>query len=300
MPKIKIEKKAGRCYLYTRVSTEMQIEGYSLDAQKDLLMKEPKHRDMQVVKNFSDKGKSGKNSTGHPQFQEMMKRIENGNEDNVDYVCKHRKLIDGQRCTYKKQPPQDPINDEVIKIVQVAYRSPTFARSLYEQLNEELNENEIKDRLTELRAARNQYVARKDKLGEEIDNLDALASNYDMMYEDMSRRLRKLYDEIAQTDIMIEDTERALREQTNEQATMEAAYVELQQFSEILPTLTDAQKKGVMQAVLERVELYPERQENGRYVKAVKFQFPVLFEGETPTDWWYTEEHDERYFRVGE
>ena len=214
-------------------------------------------------------------------------------KDGFYYVCKHRKLIDGQRCTYKKQPPQDPINDEVIKIVQVAYRSPTFARSLYEQLNEELNENEIKDRLAELRATRNQYVARKDKLGDEIDNLDALAANYDMMYEDMSRRLRRLYDEIAQTDIMIGDAERALREQSSEQATMEAAMVELQQFSEILPTLTDAQKKEVVQAVLERVELYPERQENGRYVKAVKFQFPVLFEGETPTDWWYTEEHDE-------
>ncbi len=74
---------------------------------------------------------------------------------------------------------------------------------------------------------------------------------------------------------------------------MKAAYVELQQFAELIPQLSDADKKEIMQACIERVELYPERQENGRYVKAVKFQFPILFEGEEPTDWWYTDEHDE-------
>ncbi len=203
------------------------------------------------------------------------------------------RIIGETDIDYNKQPPQNPINDEVIAVIQAAYRSPTFARSLYDQLNEELNESEIKKKLSELRKARNQYVGRKDKLAEEIDNLDVLDSNYDMMYEDMSRRLRKLYDDIAQADIMIADAERDLRTQTSAKTTMEAAYVELQQFAEILPTLPDAQKKEIMQACLERVELYPERQENGRYVKAVQFQFPVLLEGETPSDWWYTEKQAE-------
>ena len=41
---------------------------------------------MQVVATFSDEGKSGKNPTSRPQFQAMMQRIQNGNEDHVDYV----------------------------------------------------------------------------------------------------------------------------------------------------------------------------------------------------------------------
>ena len=28
-------KKLQKCYIYTEVSTSMQVEGYSLDAQKD-------------------------------------------------------------------------------------------------------------------------------------------------------------------------------------------------------------------------------------------------------------------------
>ena len=32
-------KKQQKCYIYTRVSTSMQVDGYSLDAQKDKLKK---------------------------------------------------------------------------------------------------------------------------------------------------------------------------------------------------------------------------------------------------------------------
>lgn len=53
--------KKQRCYLYLRVSTEMQVEGYSLDAQRERLVREANHRDMQVVEEFRDEGKSGKN-----------------------------------------------------------------------------------------------------------------------------------------------------------------------------------------------------------------------------------------------
>lgn len=79
-------KKKQQCYLYTRVSTQMQVDGYSLDAQRDRLIKEAKHREMAVAAEFSDEGKSGKNTTGRPQFTEMMNRIQNGNPDGVCYV----------------------------------------------------------------------------------------------------------------------------------------------------------------------------------------------------------------------
>ena len=38
--------KTKRCYIYTRVSTSMQVDGYSLDAQKDKLKKYAEFQDM--------------------------------------------------------------------------------------------------------------------------------------------------------------------------------------------------------------------------------------------------------------
>ena len=76
--------KKLRCYLYTRVSTEIQVDGYSLEAQKERLRKEAEHRGMKVVGEYSDEGKSGKNIKGRPEFQKMLNDIKDG-KDKVDY-----------------------------------------------------------------------------------------------------------------------------------------------------------------------------------------------------------------------
>ena len=78
-------KKQQKCYIYTRVSTSMQVEDYSLDAQKDKLRKYAEYQEMSIVGEYSDEGKSGKSVEGRPQFKQMLSDIENG-KDNVDYV----------------------------------------------------------------------------------------------------------------------------------------------------------------------------------------------------------------------
>jgi len=78
-------KKKQKCYIYTRVSTAVQVDGYSLDAQRDKLTKYAEYQDMEVVKEFSDAGHSGKNINGRPEFSRMLEDIANG-EDGVDFV----------------------------------------------------------------------------------------------------------------------------------------------------------------------------------------------------------------------
>lgn len=77
--------KIKKCYIYTRVSTSMQVDGYSLDAQKDKLKKYAEFQDMIVAGEYSDEGKSGKNIEGRPQFKQMLDDIATGKDD-VEYV----------------------------------------------------------------------------------------------------------------------------------------------------------------------------------------------------------------------
>ena len=51
-------KKKTKCYIYTRVSTAIQVDGYSLDAQKDKLRKYAEFQDMEIVGEYSDEGHS--------------------------------------------------------------------------------------------------------------------------------------------------------------------------------------------------------------------------------------------------
>ena len=64
-----------KCYIYIRVSTTMQVDGYSLEAQKERLMKFAEFQDMEVVREYCDAGKSGKSITGRPEFQRMLQDV---------------------------------------------------------------------------------------------------------------------------------------------------------------------------------------------------------------------------------
>lgn len=73
-----MKNKKIRCYVYIRVSTTMQVDGYSLDAQRDKLRKYAEYQNMEIVQEFSDEGKSGKSVEGRPEFQRMLDNIEDG------------------------------------------------------------------------------------------------------------------------------------------------------------------------------------------------------------------------------
>ena len=70
-----------KCYIYTRVSTAAQTEGYSLEAQTERLRKYADYKEMEVVREYCDAGKSGKSITGRPEFQRMMASMKAGKLD---------------------------------------------------------------------------------------------------------------------------------------------------------------------------------------------------------------------------
>lgn len=46
--------KTRKCYIYTRVSTSMQVDGYSLDAQRERLRKYAEFQEMPVAGEYSE------------------------------------------------------------------------------------------------------------------------------------------------------------------------------------------------------------------------------------------------------
>ena len=78
-------KNKEKCYLYIRVSTAMQVDGYSLDAQKDRLVKFAEFQGMEIVREYCDAGKSGKSITGRPEFQKMLQDVAE-DRDGVSYI----------------------------------------------------------------------------------------------------------------------------------------------------------------------------------------------------------------------
>ncbi len=60
-----------RCVIYVRVSSEKQVDGYSLDSQEDLCKKRAEQQGYEIVKVYREEGLSAK-TTKRPLLQEML------------------------------------------------------------------------------------------------------------------------------------------------------------------------------------------------------------------------------------
>ena len=73
-----MKKEKIKVYLYTRVSTTMQIDGYSLDAQKTKMKAFCDYNEYEIAGEYEDAGKSGKSIEGRVSFNQMMEDIKSG------------------------------------------------------------------------------------------------------------------------------------------------------------------------------------------------------------------------------
>ena len=80
-----MKQEKTKVYIYTRVSTSMQTDGYSLDAQKARMKAYADFNDYEIVGEYEDAGKSGKSIEGREGFNRMMEDIKSG-KDGISYV----------------------------------------------------------------------------------------------------------------------------------------------------------------------------------------------------------------------
>ncbi|WP_347497669.1 recombinase family protein [Eubacterium sp. AF19-12LB] len=73
-----MNNKKTKVYIYTRVSTVMQIDGYSLEAQKNKMKNYAEFNDFKIAGEYEDAGKSGKSIEGRMGFNQMIEDIKSG------------------------------------------------------------------------------------------------------------------------------------------------------------------------------------------------------------------------------
>lgn len=82
---VAMSKEKIKVYIYTRVSTAIQTDGYSLEAQKTRMNAFADYNDYEIVGEYEDAGKSGKSIEGRIEFTRMMEDIKSG-KDGVSFV----------------------------------------------------------------------------------------------------------------------------------------------------------------------------------------------------------------------
>ena len=57
--------------------------------------------------------------------------------------------------------------------------------------------------------------------------------------------------------------------------------------------MNDANKKTLMNLLIEKIEIYPEKQEDGRWIKSIQFKIPLNIDGQVVNTLFFDEEDTE-------
>ena len=195
------------------------------------------------------------------------------------YACKHRIKVDGHRCDYRKQWGQSKIDNAVAEIITKLVQNPRFSEAIKQKINSKVDTAELEKQLENLKKEHKQSEGAIKKLGQQLDKLDVFDPSYDRKYEDMQARLDGLYERIDSLEIEMAEVELRIQNVKQEKIKSENVYSILRTFDKLYDKLTDFEKKELMGSFLEKVEIYPQEQENGQILKSLKFRFPIYFNG---------------------
>ena len=83
------EQEKTKVYIYTCVSTALQIDGFSLEAQKTRMRAFADYNNYQIMREYEDAGRSGRSIEGREQFRQMISDIQS-DRDGISFVLVYK------------------------------------------------------------------------------------------------------------------------------------------------------------------------------------------------------------------
>ena len=414
-------KKKVKCYIYTHVSTAMQIDGYSLEAQKTKMKAFCDYNEYEIAGEYEDAGKSGKSIEGRIAFNQMMDDIKSGKdevsyvlvfklsrfgrnaadvlatlqvmqdfgvnlicvEDGIDsskdagklmisvlsavaeierenirvqtmegrmqkaregkwnggfapygyaliaaqakkyekvnrdkkekihllsgilkcpvcgagmygnkaikkrkdgsnykdlyyYGCKHRNMTRGHKCDYKKQVHEEMLDASVAEVISKLVSNPKFSDLIRSKINMEVDTSALDQEIANYEKQLRQLYHNKDTILSDIDSLDYEDKHYQRRKTDLENRLYKTYDKIEEAEELLVSAKTKRRSLLADKITGDNIYKALIFFDKLYDKMNEAERREFLSQLVDNVQIYEERKENGQWLKSIEFKLPII------------------------
>ena len=191
------------------------------------------------------------------------------------YGCKHRTMTRGHKCDYKKQVNEELLDDAVAEVIAKLVGNPKFAAMMQEKINMKVDTTAIEQEISAYEKLLRQSYSTKSRLMEEIDSLDPDDKHYIKRKADLDDRLYKMYDKIEDTENLLIAARAKKMSIEAEKLTGDNIYKVLIYFDKLYSVMNEQEKRQIMESLISEIQIYPERQPNGQWLKSIKFKLPI-------------------------
>ena len=196
------------------------------------------------------------------------------------YGCKHRRMDKGQKCTFKNQLPMELMDQAVAEVIVSLVSRPDFAAMMAEKINAEINITALLEEIAHYEKHLRQQYAVKDRLAEDIDQLDPDDHHYQRRKSDLEERLYKMYDKIEETEEHLIEARAKKQAIDADRITRDNILSILMNFEKLYSVMSDIEKRDLMATMIADIQVYPQRQPNGQWLKSIHFKLPLIAEEE--------------------
>ena len=191
------------------------------------------------------------------------------------YSCKHRKMQRGQKCDFNKQIQEEVLDNAVVEVIIKLVSNPKFAAMMQEKINSKVDTTSIEQEIAAEKMLR-QYYSVKSKITEEIDALDPDERHYIIRKSDLDERLYRMYDKIEEAENNLMDARAKKQAIEADKITGDNIYKVLICFEKLYNVMNPLERKKLMEHLISEIQIYPERQPNGQWLKSIKFRLPIV------------------------
>ena len=192
------------------------------------------------------------------------------------YSCKHRKMQRGQKCDFNKQIQEEVLDNAVVEVITKLVSNPKFAAMMQEKINSKVDTTAIEQEIAAAEKMLRQYYSVKSKIMEEIDTLDPDERHYIIRKSDLDERLYKMYDKIEEAENNLMDARAKKQAIEADKITGDNIYKVLICFEKLYNVMNPLERKNLMEHLISEIQIYPERQPNGQWLKSIKFRLPIV------------------------
>ena len=182
----------------------------------------------------------------------------------------------GHKCDYKKQVHEEMLDASVAEVISKLVSNPKFSDLIRNKINMEVDTSALDQEIENYKIQLRKLYHNKDTILSDMDSLDYEDKHYQRRKTDLDNHLYKTYDKIDNAEELLVSAKAKKRSLLADKITGDNIYKALVFFDKLYAQMNEAEKREFLSQLVDNVQIYEERKENGQWLKSIEFKLPII------------------------
>ena len=154
--------------------------------------------------------------------------------------------------------------------------NPKFSDLIRNKINMEVDTSALDQEIENYKIQLRKLYHNKDTILSDMDSLDYEDKHYQRRKTDLENHLYKTYDKIDDAEELLVSAKAKKRSLLADKITGDNIYKALVFFDKLYAQMNEAEKREFLSQLVDNVQIYEERKENGQWLKSIEFKLPII------------------------